>query len=234
MHKINKEVERVLAQPYNHVLIQLYRSGEDNISEHSDKTLDIARGSSIVNISLGAQRTMTLRTKKQPTAVETVPDVEKADVNPTGDTRAPSHAARQVQKIPMPHNSMFVLGESTNRRCLHSIRPDKRPHSQRLPQEIAFDGERISLTFRCISTFLDPEKGLIWGQGATSKSRDTAGQVVENEEAATEKMIQAFGHENQSMEFDWAKYYGDGFDVVNLKVVDKPLARAELGATSCV
>jgi alkylated DNA repair dioxygenase AlkB len=50
------------------VLIQLYRTGADYISEHSDKTIDVVRGSFIVNLSLGARRTMTLRTKKDATA----------------------------------------------------------------------------------------------------------------------------------------------------------------------
>ncbi|TFY50169.1 hypothetical protein EVG20_g11679, partial [Dentipellis fragilis] len=62
---IRQHVERVLQHPVNHVLIQHYRTGADYISEHSDKTIDIARGSRIVNISLGAQRVMTLRTKKE-------------------------------------------------------------------------------------------------------------------------------------------------------------------------
>ena len=51
----------------NHVLIQLYRSGKDCISEHSDKTIDVVPGSSIVNVSFGARRTMTLRKKKDRT-----------------------------------------------------------------------------------------------------------------------------------------------------------------------
>ena len=34
---IRKEVEKVVGQPLNHALIQLYRDGVDNISEHSDK-----------------------------------------------------------------------------------------------------------------------------------------------------------------------------------------------------
>ena len=37
VEKIRKELERSLEQPFNHVLIQLYRDGKDNISEHSDK-----------------------------------------------------------------------------------------------------------------------------------------------------------------------------------------------------
>ena len=34
---IRDEVQKILGQPLNHALIQLYRGGQDNISEHSDK-----------------------------------------------------------------------------------------------------------------------------------------------------------------------------------------------------
>lgn len=37
VQKIRDQVESSLKQPFNHALIQLYRDGEDNISEHSDK-----------------------------------------------------------------------------------------------------------------------------------------------------------------------------------------------------
>lgn len=37
IQKIRKEIEESLKQPFNHALIQLYRDGNDNISEHSDK-----------------------------------------------------------------------------------------------------------------------------------------------------------------------------------------------------
>ena len=37
LEKIKSEVEQLLSQPFNHALIQLYRGGTDNISEHSDK-----------------------------------------------------------------------------------------------------------------------------------------------------------------------------------------------------
>lgn len=37
VEKIRVEVQKALDQPMNHALIQLYRNGEDNISEHSDK-----------------------------------------------------------------------------------------------------------------------------------------------------------------------------------------------------
>lgn len=37
IQKIKLEIEELLEQPFNHALIQLYRDGNDNISEHSDK-----------------------------------------------------------------------------------------------------------------------------------------------------------------------------------------------------
>jgi len=50
--RIRKEVERVLKQPFNHALIQLYRNGADNISEHSDKVHSTARESSLACANL--------------------------------------------------------------------------------------------------------------------------------------------------------------------------------------
>lgn len=49
----------------NHALIQLYRTPEDHISEHADKTLDIKIGTVICNLSFGATRVLTLRTKSK-------------------------------------------------------------------------------------------------------------------------------------------------------------------------
>ena len=53
-NKIRNAVVARLEQPLNHGLIQWYRSGHDFISEHADKSLDIARGTNIVNVSIGS------------------------------------------------------------------------------------------------------------------------------------------------------------------------------------
>ncbi|KAI9036931.1 isochorismatase family protein family [Aspergillus affinis] len=192
--RIRANVERILGHPLNHVLIQLYRDGQDRISEHSDKTLDIVRGSSICNVSLGAQRVMVLRNKSQ---------TNEAD------------SSRLSQRVPMPHESLFILGEQTNMRWLHGIRPDKRPDTERSMEERAYGGKRISLTFRHIGTFLNPSGDTIWGQGAISKDQEQANPVIHGDSAETERLIRAFGAENQTIEFDWHAVYGGGFDVVN-------------------
>ena len=226
---IRDEVEKVLQHPVNHVLIQRYRDGQDYISEHSDKTLDIVRGSNIVNVSLGAQRAMTLRTKKSAAASiadtpaeksghgsNSVPLVSQLDAGrgtvPPVEAKSSS---RQTQRISLSHNSMFVLGQKTNMRWLHGIRQDKRDHSERTQEELAFGGERISLTFRHIGTFLDKSSGLIWGQGAKAKTREDAHKVCSGASREAEAMIIAFGSENQQSDFDWDAAYGRGFDTVD-------------------
>ncbi|TEB35286.1 hypothetical protein FA13DRAFT_1728090 [Coprinellus micaceus] len=206
----------------NHVLIQHYRGGADYISEHSDKTLDILRGSTIVNVSLGAERTMTLRPKKE--------WVHAA----TGGSDGEPRNAPAVERIPLPHGSLFLLGPMSNKLYQHGIKHDNRPFDFKSPLQQAFDGERISLTFRCISTFLQPspshgpDRFLIYGQGARVKDPESAqlvplplAQITNEEKAWAQKeagsLLRSFGEENfRAQSFNWGECYGEGFDVVHL------------------
>ncbi|KAI0668165.1 hypothetical protein C8Q78DRAFT_980461 [Trametes maxima] len=206
VERIRKHVEALLHEHVNHVLIQHYRSGADYISEHSDKTVDVVRGSKIVNVSVGAQRIMTLRTKKDPLAYPHV-DLDSPDS---------SVQKRVVQHIPLPHNSIFVMGLHTNARWMHSIRTDKRPTIEKDAEELFKNGERISLTFRTIGTFLAPDETLIFGQGAKGKTREDAQPVVRGGEEA-ERLLVAFGAENHQGNFDWEANYGEGFDVLHFR-----------------
>ncbi|PCH34893.1 hypothetical protein WOLCODRAFT_133649 [Wolfiporia cocos MD-104 SS10] len=192
--RIRAHVETILQQPVNHVLIQHYRSGADYISEHSDKTIDVVPGSRIVNVSLGAQRTMTLRTKK--------------------DASAGTGMPRTVQRIPLPHNSMFVMGLQTNMRWMHAVRQDKRPEVEKTAEELSTGGERISLTFRHIGTYLMCDGKHIYGQGAQGKRREDARPLVHGGRGG-EKLLAAFGEENHKSDFDWKAAYGQGFDVLH-------------------
>jgi len=197
--RIRTAVEGRLNHPVNHVLIQHYRSGKDYISEHSDKTIDVVAGSKIVNVSIGATRNMTLRTKK-------------VALSPAGESG--EDQSRKHQKFPLPDRSMFVMGLETNSKWLHSVRHDNRPFHTKTEEERYMDGERISLTFRNIGTFLSADGTKIWGQGAIAKSADEAGNVVTDREEV-EKLIVWFGRENHQSDFDWQQVYGQGSDVVN-------------------
>ncbi|KAL8967258.1 MAG: hypothetical protein Q9183_003002 [Haloplaca sp. 2 TL-2023] len=157
-------------------------------------------------MSIGAQRVMTLRTKKgkRTSAVES------------------TSTGRQSQRVTMPHNSVFVLGAQTNMEWLHGVRADKRPSQQKSDEEKSFGGERISLTFRHIATFTDQSNRKIWGQGARQKTQSRAGRVRSGDDAEMEAMITAFGRENHQTEFDWQAEYGKGFDVIDLVTRRKP------------
>lgn len=189
---IRKELEKKLKQEFNHALVQMYPDGEAAISEHADKTLDIARGTSVVNFSLGRTRNMILRTKDRDTA---------------------GNRGRQV--IPLHHNSVFTLGWKTNRKWLHGIRPDRRPESEKMHSEKIHDGERISLTFRTISTFLHSD-GKVTGQGAPKEIPDDY-----DEKSEMERMLEAFGKENHRSDFNWDEWYGKGFAGINFKTLNR-------------
>ncbi|KAF5376487.1 hypothetical protein D9615_008646 [Tricholomella constricta] len=206
---IRDYVQKFLQHPVNHVLIQHYRSGKDHISEHSDKTIDVVRGSNIVNVSLGAQRVMTLRLKAARKKDEEVPSVTDANSDAPG-TPPP----RLTQRIPLPNNSMFVMGPETNKYWLHGIKHDNRALSSKSEAELFQGGERISLTFRHIGTFLTADESKIYGQGAKGKTKETARPVVSGG-AESEALIRAFGEENQRNDFDWDLNYGEGYDVLH-------------------
>lgn len=198
---IKDEVEKHLGHPLNHVLIQFYRDGNDYISEHSDKTLDIVKGSYIANLSLGAERTMTLRTKK----------LDKGSPGAASDD-----GRRRIQRAKLSHNSLFRMGLQSNMKWLHAIRRDRRADRDRSAAELAYAGRRISLTFRQIGTFLDRDETIIWGQGATGKSRETAHAIKNGQSSDAVNMIRAFGMENHASDFDWDAHYGGGFDVLHI------------------
>ena len=165
---------------------------------------------------------MTLRTKKDATANSTTGNEQGGDDGPG--------VQRTTQRVPLPNNSLFVMGLETNARWMHSVHTDKRPENTKDPAE---RGPRISLTFRHIGTFLTPQippspssptageeqaqaqvEQLIFGQGATGKTRAEARPVVHGGEEA-ERLLAAFGAENHQSDFDWVKVYGEGSDVLH-------------------
>lgn len=243
---IRAHVERAVGHPMNHVLIQCYRNSNDYISEHSDKTLDISRWSYIANVSIGAMRTMVFRTKRGDKKGTGMVDntghserpktpleaIDKAAIEPIDILKDLQPVKRQTTRCPMHHNSLIKMGLMTNEKWLHGIKPDKRPQVEKTAAELAWNGMRISLTFRYIATFLSPSPApdissasssepLIWGQGAVSKTREHARPVVNGQTHEAIAMLRAFGRENNSPDFDWEASYGGGFDVLHMKAAPR-------------
>ena len=181
--KIKKKIEELLGinehKLFNHVLVQKYRSGADFIGEHADKTLDVGHGTVIVNYSMGSERTLSLRSKDK-----------------TKD------GTYEIQHIPLPNDSVFVMSLSLNRKMKHSI--------HRQSQE---SGERISLTFRRIETFYDKNKRILIGQGAPPSDSNDFQRTEEMVEEEKIELLKAFKEENSNSQFDWKEWYGKGFSV---------------------
>jgi hypothetical protein len=216
--RIRRATEERAGHPLNHCLLQLYRNGRDWISEHSDKTLDLVRPSFIVNVSLGRTRTMVLRPKK---SGEDVP--------------RSAQSAQSVQKIPLPHGSVLLMGLETNRALYHAIKQEGASDH---------DGPRISLTFRHIGTSLDPTTGAVWGGGAPdedpaealqrARARAALGPAerTRQEHDEAEHMLRLFRDENVDPAFDAARYR-PGFAAVDLRTLNEapatPVAPAAPG-----
>eukprot|EP01041_Mallomonas_annulata_P006185 gene6185-12529_t len=174
---IRKEVESSLGLIFNHALIQHYRSGHDYISEHADKTLDITHDYPIINVSIGATRTMVLKSK------------------------ADHGTSRIVEKVTIPHNSLFILGPKTNRCFLHAIKQDKRLLTEKRPDELIYGGERISLTFRNISTYVRISDGRLFGQGAKCKSLELL-EEEEKEDTVPSRRTTSVSHITEDIHMD--------------------------------
>lgn len=192
---LRRAVERRVGHPLNHCLLQLYRNGRDWISEHSDKTLDVARPSSIVNVSLGHMRTMLLRPK------------------PAADLPRESVA----QRIPLPHGSFLVMGLETNRAWYHAIRqqaddPDDGPRISLTFRHIGswVDPATDAVWGTGAPTMLraDAEQRAL--ARAAFEGRDAA------ERAEAEALLRLFREENVNPRFDAASYR-PGFEVLNFR-----------------
>jgi len=171
---------------FNHVLIQLYRDGNDYISDHSDKTLDLHPASLICSYSIGARRAMILKPKK---------------------ARVTGAGAGAGVRVPLPSNSLFVLPLAFNRTHTHGIKPDRRAERDKQQDE---EGPRVSLTFRTVATFFCPETRMLVGQGASPLSESSEFEDESVGEGERERLLLAFSRENKT-DADWDELYGGGF-----------------------
>ena len=99
INNLCEKINSMLGVELNHVVILLYRDGNDSIGFHKDKTLDLDENAPIVSLSLGGTRTYCLRDN---------------NLNPT------IH-----QEIDLEHATLLVLGPKTNENFYHAIKPQE-------------------------------------------------------------------------------------------------------------
>ena len=102
--RIREELSTAFDMAFNQVKIQLYKDGFDHITKHSDKTLDIKVGSSIVNLNLGTTRMFTFENKE------------------TNERRS----------YKFQHNSVIIIGWESNRKWTHSVQKDPQVTEKRI------------------------------------------------------------------------------------------------------
>lgn len=193
---IRREVEALVGHPLNHGLLQLYRDGKDWIGPHADKTLDIAPGSSIVNVSVGATRTMVLRRKG-----------------------SFEEGTRPTVRIPLPHGSALQMSLETNRDWLHEVR--KQGASGELEPRISLTfrwiGTRLDPTTGAVWGVGSPHASREAALAAVSaRARWPVARREAWERDEAHRMLMLFREENQSDRFTRDRW-GDGFEVVELR-----------------
>ncbi len=125
-----------------------------------------------------------------------------------------SKLSKEVVEIPLKSNSILFIGMKTNKKWLHEVKPDLRPEKLKLPDELAFETKRMSLTFRTACTFMDINTKKISGQGAPNINNDMNKININDIELLNQdkkRLINAFSNENKLSNFDWKQYYSGGF-----------------------
>lgn len=110
------QVNRDYGTSFNGGLVNLYRSGTDYISDHSDDEKSLARGGAVYGVSLGVTRDIILKWK----------DKSKPTVT-----------------IPLPPGSLFGMEGETQRLLTHGMPVRKRVLGERISLTLRqFAGER--------------------------------------------------------------------------------------------
>lgn len=116
-------VNQTFHTKYNGILINIYYTGEDYISAHSDDEKEI--DSAVIAISLGQTRTFRIRPKK------TLTNTISSTIEPNKKMKTP------VYDIPTGHGQILIMGGDFQKEFTHEI-----------PIEKNKNNIRASLTFR--------------------------------------------------------------------------------------
>ncbi|WP_250657476.1 alpha-ketoglutarate-dependent dioxygenase AlkB family protein [Alkalimarinus coralli] len=102
---IKQKIEAITQQPYNSVLANYYRDGNDSVSWHQDNEPELGHNPVIASLSLGATRQFQLR-----------------------------HIARKHStiKLNLPHNALLLMSGETQKNWQHQIPKTKKAVGPRI------------------------------------------------------------------------------------------------------
>jgi alkylated DNA repair dioxygenase AlkB len=98
----NKTVKSILARvselsgsPFNSVLINYYRNGQDSVAWHADDERELGEAPVIASVSLGAERIFEMKEK--------------------------NNSPAKKYRLPLRHGSLLVMGEKMQQHWLHQL-----------------------------------------------------------------------------------------------------------------
>jgi alkylated DNA repair dioxygenase AlkB len=106
LSELKKKVEHHCNQPFNSVLLNYYRDGNDAMGWHADNEPELGPAPTIVSLSLGQSRRFLLKHKRN----KNIP----------------------TTKIDLEHGSLLIMSGNTQRNWKHSISRTKRSVKERV------------------------------------------------------------------------------------------------------
>lgn len=106
LRDLREQLSITLGRPFNSVLANRYRHGQDSVAWHSDDEPELGRNPVIASISLGETRRFTLKHKT------------RKDISPLA--------------VDLSHGSLLVMAGPTQHHWLHQISKTRRPVGERI------------------------------------------------------------------------------------------------------
>jgi alkylated DNA repair dioxygenase AlkB len=105
LERIRSRVEELAGQPFNAVLLNLYRDGRDGMGWHADAEPELGRDPVIASVSLGATRRFCMRHRRQ---------------------------KQQVLNIDLEHGSLLLMQGPTQHHWVHALPKTTRAVGERI------------------------------------------------------------------------------------------------------
>jgi alkylated DNA repair dioxygenase AlkB len=102
--QIRRDVEEAADVPFNSLLLNFYRDGQDSMGDHADDERELGKNPVIASVSFGAVRQFHLRHNKK----------------------------REKRKFDLAHGSLLIMGGTCQHHWMHGVAKTKTPVGERI------------------------------------------------------------------------------------------------------